>query len=495
MTQAREAPTNPLLPTTLLAGRRAAWARIRVNAMSVAACSASEALAASGVSVRVTSLNVLSSAYSSPATHVHCDPENLFPPTRLDRTRHILSDEIGAHRPVLALQEVSLPWLAQLLPFFAEKQYAVVPANYGDQRSGYMGVALAYPTDRFELVAADVARIADTRRWPRPSMDASGSARPPAEAPAAPAALAEVAAPAEKKEGEEEPEPSSLELLWSNAQQRASRSATAVSRYFKSLWRAASDPFVEREPEDFLSLSKRRFNQAIALRLRGRGTAESAASREFVVATYHMPCVWYAPKVMATHAALTAQWVQRFASAGSACPYVLMGDFNIKPSSPMYRMLIEGTLPEDAVDMVDYHFGPNPGLRPEPAFPEALWGDTWRPRFSPMRSAYAEAAAAADPSSPALLPLDGAASARLEPEFTNMSQMEGDLTMFVATLDYVFLSPEWRIDGVLPLPKLSDLPLEQRPLPNAQFPSDHIMIAASIALPPATAEAAPTSQA
>ena len=64
-----------------------------------------------------------------------------------------------------------------------------------------------------------------------------------------------------------------------------------------------------------------------------------------IAGTYHMPCMFQQPRVMVVHCALSAQHIQRFAhSEGHQDPFIYGGDFNIKPDSPMYRTLTEGSL-------------------------------------------------------------------------------------------------------------------------------------------------------
>ena len=86
-------------------------------------------------------------------------------------------------------------------------------------------------------------------------------------------------------------------------------------------------------------------------------------------------------------------------------------------------------------------------------------GDEWACRVQPMRSAYAE-------------------QLGREPDFTNWAQIR-DEPPFVDVLDYVFLSPHWRVRGVQELPSRDAIP---GPLPTEQEPSDHLLLAAEIAV-------------
>jgi len=89
-----------------------------------------------------------------------------------------------------------------------------------------------------------------------------------------------------------------------------------------------------------------------------------------------------------------------------------------------------------------------------------LNGDTWKPEVNPpLRSAYAEA--------------NGE-----ELNFTNYAKVQ-EQPVFVDTLDYIFLSPEWKVDGVRDLPHRDDI---EGPLPNKDEPSDHILISAQVTL-------------
>jgi endonuclease/exonuclease/phosphatase family metal-dependent hydrolase len=144
------------------------------------------------------------------------------------------------------------------------------------------------------------------------------------------------------------------------------------------------------------------------------------------------------PPVMMIHCALSTQLIQRIAGS---LPYVLTGDFNIKPDSSMYQLLTEGKVEGDA-DM-----------------PKTREGENWSPIVKPMRSAYK-----------ALL--------GREPEFTNYAKCLND-EPFVGTLDYVFVSPEWAVKDVEKLPSLSEM---TGPLPIATEPSDHLLVAATLEL-------------
>jgi len=248
--------------------------------------------------LRLVTYNVLSSHLCEPDYYVASPPEDLDPPTRLKRVQNQLLDEMG-RGAVICLQEVSTLWAGELTPFFEANGYTMVTGLYGRRFNGYMGVALAWPSYRFQSEAVDISAASDTKAWPKP---------PPGSAPAGASGLKEWA-----------------RKRW---------------RQLAGLVRSKPPGRPEVEP---WSESERRANMLLSARLRDR-----ASGRAFCVSTYHMPCLFgSAPKnqVMVIHAALVAKKAQAFAGS---LPFVLAGDFNIQPDSSPYQLLTaEAGLPAD----------------------------------------------------------------------------------------------------------------------------------------------------
>ena len=94
-------------------------------------------------------------------------------------------------------------------------------------------------------------------------------------------------------------------------------------------------------------------------------------------------------------------------------------------------------------------------------YPTPKNGMEWTPTMKPMRSAYA-------------------VKNGNEPDFTNYAQSR-ESDPFIDTLDFIFLSDQWKVGEVMELPHRSD---SKGPFPNldAKEPSDHIMIAASLTI-------------
>jgi 2',5'-phosphodiesterase len=214
------------------------------------------------------------------------------------------------------------------------------------------------------------------------------------------------------------------------------------------------------EWDDPWNIAEYRNNVLVTLTLQDKDT-----EKLFLVSNYHMPCCFYAPPVMTIHVDLAAACVQRMAasknnrygnnkssSQPTSLPYILAGDWNIKPDSSSYRLLTTGQM-----DKGD---------------PDWQHGVTWEPQAKPMKSAYQIK--------------EGS-----EPNFTNFARIKDD-EPFIDTLDYIFLSSssssndkeddsDWKVNSVKSLPHRDEA---GGPFPNLDYqePSDHILIAADLEL-------------
>ncbi len=143
--------------------------------------------------------------------------------------------------------ELSFSKTTFLVSFVATRHsnrgFHMVTGLYGRKFNGYMGVALAWPTEEFETIDVDISRLSDTRSWP----------------------------------------PKDEKSFWSNILE------TAVSFPFKLLGK--------KEEKDPWEYAEQRMNVITSVTLKDRtsGTA-------FCIGTYHMPCAYFAPQVMTIHA-------------------------------------------------------------------------------------------------------------------------------------------------------------------------------------------------
>eukprot|EP00047_Mylnosiga_fluctuans_P001709 m.221555 g.221555 ORF g.221555 m.221555 type:complete len:351 (-) comp10609_c0_seq1:325-1377(-) len=217
------------------------------------------------------------------------------------------------------------------------------------------------------------------------------------------------------------PEPPPVRTLW----------ARLLAALRILLW---GQPPILPTPADPWYLARNRYNTMIFAAVRSPDNAT------LCIGNYHMPCMFDQPKVMTIHAALFAMHVQRLAGPR---PHVLIGDFNSLPDSDVYSMLTTGRL--------------DPASPAHPVIPP--W-DPWRISLRAMRSAYVLATGK-------------------EPPFTNHSQFRAN-PPFVGTLDYIFCSDGIGATAVLPTPAAEGF---AGPLPTADEPSDHLMLAATLEVP------------
>lgn len=340
--------------------------------------------------VRVVSYNVLSTHLASPSYYTTLNPDHLEASNRLSKILQKLDDEINTSKNcVICLQEVSYDWAGAFHTFFANKGYHMVTGLYGRKFNGYMGVALAFPMESYETISIDISNLSDKRKsdWPKaPTLTLTSK-------------------------------------LFQN---------------FNTLWSIPMKVLgLFSEPkEDHWSFSARRSNVLLTATLKEKSTGHT-----FCIGNYHMPCAYYMPMAMTIHAEMAAKHVQDIA-ASNKLPFILAGDWNIKPSSETYQMMTSGQLLPD-----------------DPTFPTSKHGVHWECTMEAMRSAYTD--------------FNGK-----EPDFTNYSRCK-EQEPFIDTLDYIFLSKEWKVTGVKPIVQRDEA---GGPFPNADEPSDHVLIRADLEL-------------
>jgi mRNA deadenylase 3'-5' endonuclease subunit Ccr4 len=374
---------------------------------------------------RFVTYNILASKLANPRSYPTYDPQTLDKEARWELLVPKLEEEV-AQGSILALQEVCMFYSGRLHAFFCEQDYHFVNVHYGNWRNNYMGVGIAFPRSKYALLDAKLERISDTMRdWPRTDL------------------------------------PLSTKM---NQNLKSWVDWFGLSGLFKTL--ALYPPKPPTNPWDE---SKRRYNQIVMCKLQARSEdGEGLVGEPFYVATYHMPCAFWSPPVMTIHTALASQFVQRVAKN---TPAVLMGDFNFKPSSGQYELMLKGQIDEDG-HASDYPQG----------------HDSWTPSLHyAWRSAYSEWITYSSPPSEEEVKQfeeDSTAdqnprASLYEPDFTNYAEGFGN-PVFIDTLDYIFISGEWEVEDVIQLPHRAEI---TSPMPNTTEPSDHVKIGAVLKLP------------
>jgi 2',5'-phosphodiesterase len=340
------------------------------------------------LNARVVTYNVLSDSLCSPKSYPTLNPEHLDPAVRLPSVLERIGDEVK-HKSIICLQEVTYNWAGSLHTYFANQGYNMITGLYGRKFNGYMGIAIAIPTSKMEILDVNICRLSDQREggWPRPPED----------------------------------ETDGLGKVINNILSFAKKPLIKIG-------------ILSTPPIEPWSYSENRVNMLLQVKLRDRDT-----QRPFCLGNYHMPCTFYCPPVMTIHSDMAARVLQSYAEN---LPYILAGDWNIKPQDSMYKLLTCGTMDKE-----------------DPAYPPPRYGVEWTPSLEPMQSAYAV--------------VEGK-----EPDFTNFAAPRniGD-EGFCDTLDYIFCGSDWKVKSVKKLPHRDEA---GGPFPNNIEPSDHVLLAAEL---------------
>ncbi len=369
--------------------------------------------------VRVVSYNLLSKSLARASYYPRCSKSDLNASTRLARAKEKLESYtkfISEACPpaVIALQEVSLSWAGDLTIWFKQRGYTFICSNYGTGFSDFMGVALAIPDDLYLIDKVSIVRpCARAKRW----------------------TFANAV----------EPAPLSW-LSW-------------IYRLIPGTKDITNAPARHHERKNALEAVSRRHNRMILATLKTKGEDP----QNFCVATYHMPCVYWDERAMVCHAALSMDAAERYADS---MPYIYMGDFNICPPTPGYRMLTRGGAFASCEDEEGNPFVPGVVLNMEDNDNDDFI--EFARNISPLQSAYASFGHGD------------------EPDMTNHTYSGDPPQYFTGCIDYVFTSTthekdagQWSVRNVVPLPKNSDNP---KICPNASESSDHFLIGATLQL-------------
>jgi len=341
--------------------------------------------------VRVTTYNVLHPGLCSERQFPHCKPEDLDKSVRWKRIEARLNEAIAHPEPsVMCFQELSEEWAASLHVLFEQHGWHFAYAVTPMMQWQPLAVALAWPTSSFTLEEMRIRRLGAEIRVPN--------------------------------------------------QPRLS----GLRRVFHTLTLGRLGGFPKEVDPWKLAASKQ--NRILMARL-----YDHRAGQSFIVATYHMPCLFgEAPyrQAKAIHSAILRRSVLRFAGGLNV---VLAGDFNTTPHDSELLLLQKGSMSEEDI------------ARPAPKHGLHLgkWLDSESSRGNSaccLRSAYADALGQ-------------------EPPFTNYAWGEGQDQPFRQTIDYVLVSEGVHVEGVQAVPMVA---LGDPVFPSAAQPSDHVFLAADV---------------
>jgi len=384
---------------------------------------------------QIVTYNLLSEKYGTPKGALSQDVLAIDPSPawmtiedRWLRVRAKLDTKVAPDvRAVICLQETSLEWTMRLVPFFAEHGYAIVYDNFSRPDSGYMGVALAVPLDKYTIVKHAMIKVGDELgRVTRTSTSSWSGA-------------------------------SSYGQVLRGWNMTAHKVAASWLPRFLGKRLAP-----ERTYFDEWTNAVSKPNTLLALQLVSK---EKDKPTTFCVGTYHMPCRFVTPTMTASHGAMLMHQMDQFSGVVDKVPFVLAGDYNLRPHSEIYGRLVggAGTSVRDLCDVAPWH-------RVAWSFDVPL----------SLQSAY-----------PASGLLGGGAK---EPLFTTRTQPSWQKTPFADTLDYLFFSAPLVPVAIERLPfdthrhqiaAVGDdlaATLNAPMYPNALEPSDHLLIGATFEL-------------
>ncbi|CAF1049041.1 unnamed protein product [Adineta steineri] len=331
------------------------------------------------MTVRVVSYNILVPIFAEETDYyTKCQPQHLKTDYRWNLIQSQLKQEIINHgNTIICLQELSLPLLSKFELFFRELNYKFSHNLYGQQYNDYMGVGIAVP---MSIHVNNISMI--------------------------------IVGDHIKKMCKSREQPSNI-FSW-------------IWNWYE--WIKGKNKLYISDPWETAML---RSNVLICLQIMIDG-------RSLFIGTYHMPCLYKEPDVMAIHASVVKDLMYEQAAGQD---FILAGDFNIKPQDVCYQVLTEKNynrynFPKSNVYEISY----------QPNFEQIL------------KSAYCE-------------------KNGTEPIYTNFADTPKS-SKFCETLDYIFFTGHLTVENVLELPADPD----SESYPDETHPSDHLMIAATFQL-------------
>ncbi|CAH6419975.1 Endonuclease/exonuclease/phosphatase family protein [uncultured virus] len=390
------------------------------------------------IMVSVVQYNILSSKLAAPDYYIKCDPNHLKSKYRLQKIKERLCSFISSDA-IICLQEIPQSWVGALHDVFAANKYSFITSLYGNFTNDYMGVGIAYPLNRYHAEDTSVVHVGASIPVPRKKLENFlWRAYDPFYINLYQALLCCLT---------KWKFLFCLLLAWILRGIRTSQTQSnswiyqLLKRCFGWSYHWAEN--FNKPPFDAWSYSNKRPNTVIMTKL-----TDMTSNQKFTVATYHMPCAYWEPKVLTTHTIEVFKIVQRYAAG---IPLIFAGDFNFNPASHQYNIVTSGIDPSSLGSVIKH-----------PDHPDvSALGMIWDQKIIPMSSAYKTAHGS-------------------EPPFTTQTYTKVSKSIFKDTLDYIFyvgskpcsdlVVGAWTVSSVEVIKDVEGTVI----CPNEHEPSDHL---------------------
>ena len=110
--------------------------------------------------MRIVTYNVLAPKLCNPKWFTHSRLEAVDPTNRLKAISIQLEHEMK-QQSVICLQEVSRDWASAFHVLFSQGKYHFIHCSTQGKSSDYMGPALAFPLEKYELLTTAMPRVSD----------------------------------------------------------------------------------------------------------------------------------------------------------------------------------------------------------------------------------------------------------------------------------------------------------------------------------------------
>ena len=360
--------------------------------------------------IRVITFNLLSPDTTRPEWFPYVDKNHLSFPNRVERVKDLMKSFMKVNF-IICLQELNKAWVDNIEQIFKDNNYDF---HYSTYKNNEMGVGIAYPKNHYDLLEIDRHRCADTVR-------------------------------------------------------------EICSRMETETFRDRIDEIDKTIITDLTEASKS--DNILLTLLLGAKYFGKTVNKNLVISTYHTPCkfnfkYWIPAHVHACKkrvSDLRRIWNEKYSNTESI---VLAGDFNLIPSSPAYRLLID--VDDDDDDIIEVkNDSSNLQMQPLVSCQEKqVTNEQQLDIIKNMKSAYALVNQNLDEKfRSAYFVCHGQ-----EPKYTNVT-LQADKT-FIECLDYIVINKSVDVRSATVGLTVDDP--TKTAYPTRLCPSDHLPMSASL---------------